>query len=85
MEADMSSGEFWPTLDCLNSIVDAVHGSTRWDEKPGIGERSHPTVFTSGGIHGGKRKVGGIRYEARSRGRSSSDNLAFWDYETLRR
>ena len=32
-----------------------------------------------------KRKVGGIRYEARSRGRSSPDSLAFWACETPRR
>ena len=31
------------------------------------------------------RKVGGIRYKARSRGRSSPETLAFWAYETPRR
>ena len=31
------------------------------------------------------RKVGDIRYEARSRGRSSPDSLAFWACETPRR
>ena len=33
----------------------------------------------------GKRKVGGIRHEARSCGRSSPDSLAFWACETSRR
>ena len=32
-----------------------------------------------------KRKVGGTRYEARSRGRSFPDTLAFWACETPRR
>ena len=31
------------------------------------------------------RKVGGVRYEARSRGRSSPDSSAFWACETSRR
>ena len=33
----------------------------------------------------GKNKVGGVRYKARSRGRSSPDTLAFWACETPRR
>ena len=32
-----------------------------------------------------KRKIGGIRYEARCRGRSSADSSDFWAYETSRR